>query len=107
MNNKSTICFLFAKAILSVMSIAPGIKASNLANPAVLTPEARISVGASYHLGGYTLTNLELPALFNRVHARCDYTPFSFLSFGLDAGATMIDVERYVQNGDTFPVFHG
>ena len=78
--------------------------ASNLANPAVILPEARIAIGASYHLGGYSLTNQEIPSLFNRIHGRVEYGPFKYLTIGLDAGATQVDVDGI---GDTMPAFHG
>ena len=32
----------------------------NLANPAAAIPEQKVATGASYHLGGYTLTNKEI-----------------------------------------------
>ncbi len=84
------------------------IKAANLANPGVTLPEASASIGVSYHLGGYTLTNDTIPSLFNRIHGRLEYGPFKYITFGIDAGAIQIDVDRYVSAaGDTTPVFHG
>ena len=76
--------------------------AANLANPATPFPEARIAVGASYHLGGYTLTNQELPSLFNRIHARVSYSPIKYVSFGVDGGTIQIDVERTSDSAATF-----
>lgn len=78
--------------------------AANLANPATPIPDARIAVGASYHLGGYTLTNQELPSLFNRIHARVSYSPLKYVSFGIDGGTIQIDVER---TSDSAATFHG
>jgi hypothetical protein len=90
--------------MLALLSVASG--ASNLANPAITLPEARVAVGASYHLGGYTLTNQEIPSLFNRIHGRVEYGPHKFVTLGIDLGAMQIDVDRYVLN-DSVPVFHG
>lgn len=84
------------------------VHAVNLANPSITLPEARIAVGASYHLGGYTLTNLELPSLFNRIHGRVEYSPLKYLTIGIDGGTIQLNVDRYVdQNGDSIPVFEG
>lgn len=81
--------------------------ASNLANPAITLPEARIAIGASYHLGGYALSNREVPSLFNRIHARVEYSPIKYLTFGFDGGTMQIEVDKYVSGRDTIPVFHG
>jgi hypothetical protein len=81
--------------------------ASNLANPASPLPKANILVGASCHLGGYTLTNLDIAAIFNRFHGRIDFAPISFVSFGVDIGATQIDVDKYTTGTDTVGLFHG
>ncbi|HLV33098.1 MAG TPA: hypothetical protein VKY57_16135 [Chitinispirillaceae bacterium] len=97
---KSLLIFLFLAATVSV-------DASNLANPAVAFPKARISVGGAYHLGGYTITNKEIAAIFNRFTARIEYTPLSFLGIGLNLGATQIEVDRYITGLDTVAVFHG
>jgi hypothetical protein len=80
---------------------------SNLANPAVSVPVSRITIGASYLVSGYTITNLEIPSLFNRIHARVDYSLLSNVSIGIDAGVTQIDVDKYNIGMDSFPVFHG
>lgn len=79
-------------------------EAANLANPANSFPEARLAIGASYHLGGYTLTNQELPSMFNRLHARVSYSPLKYVSFGIDGGTIQIDVER---SNDSAATFHG
>jgi hypothetical protein len=80
---------------------------SNLANPAVSVPASRIIIGASYLVSGYTITNLEIPSLFNRIHARLEYSLLSTVSIGVDLGVTQIDVDKYYIGGDSFPVFHG
>ena len=80
---------------------------SNLANPASPLPKANVLIGASYHLGGYTLTNLEIPAMFNRFHGRVDYAPVTWFSLGVDVGATQIEVDRYISARDTIDLFHG
>ncbi|MBN1307047.1 MAG: hypothetical protein JXA18_03960 [Chitinispirillaceae bacterium] len=87
-----------------VLLVGSFVGASNLANPAITLPEARIAIGASYHLGGYSLTNDTVPALFNRIHGRFEYGPYKHLTLGIDAGAVQIEVDRY---HDTVPVFHG
>jgi hypothetical protein len=81
--------------------------ASNLVNPAVLIPPARLSVGASYDLGGYTIANRAVPALMNRIQGRLSYSPFSFLNFGIDAGASQMEVAGDTTPTDTFGIFHG
>ncbi|NLL13965.1 MAG: hypothetical protein GX267_11220 [Fibrobacter sp.] len=93
----SLICFLLSNVVL----------ASNLANPAVTIPEARIAIGASYHLGGYTLTNKAIPSLWNRIHSRLEYSPLKFLSLGVEFGGTQIDVDQFIINSDTVPSFQG
>lgn len=80
---------------------------SNLANPAAALPTANILIGTSYNVGGYTLTNLNIPAMFNRFHGRIDYAPITYLNIGIDLGATQIDVDRYVSSSDTIKLFHG
>lgn len=97
--------------MLLFLAMSTIVNSANLANPAITLPEARVAVGASYHLGGYTLTNYEIPSLFNRVHARVEYGPFKYFTLGVDLGVTQIDVDRYVEQNhgrvDTFPVFQG
>ena len=91
-----------------VVLIVSSIEAANLANPAITLPEARISIGASYHLGGYTLSDQEIPSLFNRIHGRVEYGPFKYLTLGIDAGAILIEVDSYVDHlGDSIENFHG
>jgi hypothetical protein len=81
--------------------------ASNLANPAVAIPAARVGVGASYHLGGYTITDLKIPCLLNRWHIRGTYSPVSFLNIGLDAGVARMDVAADTSEDCTTGVFNG
>jgi hypothetical protein len=95
------------KTISIIFCVAAAAMASNLANPAAAIPEARVAIGASYHLGGYTLTNKEIPSIFNRLHARVHYAPLNFLGIGVDLGAMQLDVDRYVIKSDTVPLFHG
>jgi hypothetical protein len=86
------------------LTVVTSAKAGNLANPAITLPDARIAIGASYHLGGYSLTNQEIPALFNRINGRVEYGPFKYLTIGVDVGAAQVEVDRY---HDTLEVFHG
>jgi hypothetical protein len=81
--------------------------AANLANPAVLIPAARVALGASYDINGVTITNNKVPCIFNRFSGRVSYAPFSLLNFGLDAGATQIDVAGDTTGKDTIGLFHG
>ncbi|MDR0306559.1 MAG: hypothetical protein LBI42_06955 [Chitinispirillales bacterium] len=82
--------------------------AANLANPAAQVGGARVSVGASYNLGGSTITNLEIPMMMNNIGVRVSYAPISYLNFGIDFGTVQISVDRYpVGSGDTIPVFDG
>lgn len=89
---------------IAVVILTAKVGASNLANPAIAIPESRVAIGASYHLGGYSLTNEEIPSLFNRIHGRVEYGPFNYLTIGVDAGVTQIEVDRYY---DTVAVYHG
>ncbi len=93
--------------IITFFLLSNTVLASNLANPAVSIPEARIAIGASYHLGGYTLTNKEIASLWNRIHSRVEYAPLEFVSLGIEFGATQIDVDSYINGFDTVPVFQG
>jgi hypothetical protein len=81
--------------------------ASNLADPAMLIPPARFAVGASYDLGGFTITNDSVPCLLNRVEARVSFSPFSFINFGIDAGAAQMEVAGDTTRTDTIGIFHG
>ncbi|NLD91393.1 MAG: hypothetical protein GX639_01870 [Fibrobacter sp.] len=96
--------FLTMIGLLGIISFT---SASNLANPASPLPAANILIGASYHLGGYSLTNLEIPSMFNRFHGRIDYAPVDFVSFGVDLGTIQIDVDQYTTGTDTVSLFHG
>jgi hypothetical protein len=94
--------------LISAIAVACGTAhAANLADPAVLIPPARLSIGASYDLGGNSITNGAVPSIMNRVQARLSYSPFPFLNFGIDGGTTQMDVASDTTATDTFGVFHG
>jgi hypothetical protein len=95
------------KILLILLTSVIASTGSNLGNPAVSIPVSRIAVGASYHVGGYTITNLEIPSIFNRIHARLEYSLLSNISLGIDLGAAQIEVDKFTTGEDTFPVFHG
>ncbi len=91
-----------------VLGLLPSsICAANLANPAVVIPEARASVGVSYNLGFHTITNRYVPMLMNRFHARGTFAPSSYLNVGIDAGISQLDVAADTTGTDTLGVFHG
>lgn len=98
----------FSTSILIMInfSIIPCI-ASNLANPVAPIPTARIGIGLSYHLGGHTVTNREIPSLMNRFHARFSYAPSTYLNFGFDLGTSQMDVASDTSALDTLLIFHG
>jgi hypothetical protein len=77
--------------------------ASNLSNPTITLPPARVAIGASYHLGGYTITNDTIASLFNRIHGRVEFGPLKYVTFGIDAGVSQIEVDKF----DTLDIFHG
>jgi hypothetical protein len=105
---KSFLCEKTMIAFAIVYGIAVvECSASNLADPAVLIPPSRLSVGASYDLGGFTITNDSVPCMLNRFEARVSYSPFSFVNFGVDAGATQMEVAGDTTNTDTVGIFHG
>jgi hypothetical protein len=95
------------KLTLLLLLFVSNVYSSNLANPAVSVPASRITIGASYLASGYTITNMEIPSLFNRVHARVAYSLLSNVSIGIDLGVTQIEVDKYTIGEDSFPVFHG
>jgi hypothetical protein len=101
MNNKLTIA-ITAGFVLATVSVA-----SNLADPAAMVPAARMSVGASYDLGGFTITNDSVPCMMNRFMARMSFSPFSLLNFGIDAGATQMEIAGDTTARDTIGIFHG
>jgi hypothetical protein len=96
----------FAVALLCGIAIT-NISASNLADPAVLVPAARLSVGASYDLDGFSITNDTVHCITNRFQARLSYSPFPFVNFGIDAGLMQMEVASDTTPTDTFSVFHG
>jgi hypothetical protein len=93
--------------IACLMASISSLSASTLANPAVLIPPARIAFGVSYNLEGISLTNREVPSMFNRVQGRISFSPFSYLNIGLDAGASQIEIASDTTTTDTISVFHG
>ena len=97
----------FTKLIQLLLTTGTVACGSNLANPAVTIPEARIAVGASCHIGGYSITNDEVPAIFNRFHARILYSPSKFLGLGIDLGAMQVNVDKFGSGEDSIPVFKG
>lgn len=94
----------FRNCLLCIIGLASTATPSNLANPAITLPDGRMAIGASYHIGGYSLTNDSIPALFNRIHGRVEFGPIKYITIGIDAGVTQIEVDRYT---DTTAVFHG
>jgi hypothetical protein len=102
MNGKTAFVFAFLCGIAITR-----IPASNLADPTVLVQAARLSAGASYDLGGFSLTNDSVPCILNRFEARMSYAPFSFVNFGIDAGATQMEVAGDTTATDTIGIFHG
>jgi len=94
--------------LLLIVALIPATAgASNLANPAIAIAEARAAIGLSYHLGGYTITNDSVPIILNRINARFSFAPVKWLNFGVDAGATQVEVGADTTPTDTFGVFHG
>lgn len=77
----------------AVLLASAASHAAGIANPAAMVPTGRIYIGASYHLGGYTVTNEELGMVTNRFHARVGYSPLDYLNFGIDLGASQVDVD--------------
>jgi hypothetical protein len=45
--------------------------------------------------------------MMNRIQARLSYSPFSFVNFGIDAGASQMEVAGDTTPADTFGIFHG
>ena len=83
------------------------VSASNLTNPLVPIPTARIGIGVSYHLGGYTITNRKIPSLLNRYHCRISYSPITFFNFGFDCGFSQMDVASDSTGEPAIGTFHG
>ncbi|MBD3241456.1 MAG: hypothetical protein GF331_12780 [Chitinivibrionales bacterium] len=98
--------------MLGALVVLPGpCSASNFANPAGMVPAGRIVLGASYHLGGYSITDDDVGMIFNRFHARVGYSPLRYVNFGIDLGASQMDVDSqtYFPGSDTvyYKVFQG
>lgn len=83
------------------------LHASNLANPLAPIPDARMGIGVSYHLGGHTITNWEIPSIMNRIHARVNYAPFTYFNFGADLGVTQMEVAADTLDTLAIGAFHG
>lgn len=81
--------------------------ASNLTNPLVPIPTARVGIGLSYHLGGYTITNRKIPSLMNRYHCRISYSPITYFNIGFDCGFSQIDVASDSATQPAVGIFHG
>ena len=96
-----------SSTFLNVCALFSMVTAANLADTTVLLPVARVALGASYDLGGHTITNDSVPCLMNRVHGSLTWSPFSFLNIGVDAGASQMDVAGDTTSKDTIGIFHG
>lgn len=93
--------------VLAVCALFSLTIAANLADPAGLLPVARVALGASYDLGGYTITNDSVPAIMNRFHGSLTWSPFIFMNIGIDAGASQMDVSGDTTAKDSIGIFHG
>lgn len=93
--------------ILFIFIAVSNGSASNLANPLAPIPAARIGIGASYHLGGYTITNREIPSILNRIHARVNYSPFVYFNLGIDLGVSQMEVACDTADTVIIEAFHG
>lgn len=80
---------------------------SNLANPGLGIPPARLALGASYHVGGYPITGREVPMIMNRVHAHATFSLLKYIDIGVEAGTSQIEVASYTDATDTIQTFHG
>jgi len=94
-------------AVSAALCLSGSSFGANLANPAAQIGDARIAVGASYHLGGSTITNLEIPMMMNRITGRVSYSPVRYLNIGFDLGTVQVSVDQYPAGSDTIPVFDG
>ncbi len=90
-----------------IFFVSFSVSASNLATPSTLIPVARLAVGASYDVGGYTVTNDSIPSIMNRFQARLTFAPLSFLNIGIDAGVTQVEVASDTNPVDIVGNFHG
>jgi hypothetical protein len=102
MRNNTVIIILSALLCLAASSFG-----ANIANPAAQIPDARIAVGASYFVGGSTISNNEIPLMMNRLGARVSYAPIRYVNVGLDFGTAQVSVDQYTVGSDTIPVFDG
>lgn len=97
--------FLFRLFLLFV--VITSVSASNLTNPLAPIPGARVGIGLSYHLGGYTITNRKIPSLMNRYHCRVSYSPITFFNIGLDCGFSQMEVASDSTSQPVVGIFHG
>ncbi|MBD3319648.1 MAG: hypothetical protein GF350_00970 [Chitinivibrionales bacterium] len=93
-------------AFLILMHYVP-VHASTIANPAVAIPDARVSIGLSYNLGGHSITSDTVPCVLNRIDARLSYSPSMLINFGIDLGAAQMSVAGDTSRTDTVGVFEG
>lgn len=98
---------LLSIVMIAILLSSASCFGSNLANPVAPVPGARVSVGISYNLGGHTITNWEIPALMNRIHARANYSPFRYFNFGVDLGVTQMEVAADTMDTNYVGAFHG
>lgn len=87
--------------------IVQNANGSNLANPAMNLPPLRLAIGASYDVGGFSITNDAVPALLNRFHGRISFSPSRFVDAGIDLGTAQMEVDSYQDTNDTIGIFHG
>jgi hypothetical protein len=95
------------RAIGLLIALSSNVFSSSLSEPATIIPVARVALGGSYELGGYTITNDSVPCLLNRFQGFVTFAPFSFLNVGIDAGVSQMDVSDDTTARDTIGVFHG
>jgi hypothetical protein len=104
MNNKFIFISIFFICLPAGQHV---LYASNLANPVQPISGARMALGVSYHIGGYTITNRKLPCLINRFHGRISYAPFTYFNLGIDLGASQMEVASDTTLTGLIQTFHG
>ena len=100
--------------ILSVLlCVAAASYGASIANPTAQVSDARLSIGASYFVGGSSIgggtePDDAVPMMMNRLCARVSYAPVRYVNFGLDFGTAQVSVDQYANGwGDTVPIFNG
>jgi len=93
--------------MLLALAMPPCTLAANAAPLSTILPVARMALGGGYELGGNTISNDSVASISNRMHGFLAFAPFSFLTIGIDAGATQMDVAADTNARDTFGIFHG